>query len=294
MLPIHWDFSSAYWQRPAAQMIALEKGKGIEHFKITVRQVLLLKKKGFYSPYWTFCRAPLLDDSFTSTPALGGCTQLVPKSHREELWRTGRERLQPWGSCTSLHLTLRHAGVPHHVTWYKHKSVNLYSPSLNLSCICPWTSKNGFPIMNAYTQNTGETVHMRKNASAMGEAKSPFHQRLLQLLCTSSKAIERWSSYLKWPSSPYMARHNAMLSCQLKSCRISSAANMTLGVSWGRAAREQHGAAVPLPAPSARGCPKGQWLGKADFMNIEFSSMKCKIFSTAVNNKRRQRWRKTI
>lgn len=45
--------------------------------------------------------------------------------------------------------------------------------------------------MNVCTQNTGDTVHMRKNAATMGEAKSPFLKRSPRLpLCTVQSHFE--------------------------------------------------------------------------------------------------------
>lgn len=128
---------------------------------------------------------------FSSPRKLHTACLKVPQRRNGEMGTTGKDLLQPCGSCISLHLQFCHAGVPHHVTQYRHKSLNLYLPPLSLSCICPWISKNGFTATNVYTQNPGDKVHTGNNAQAVGEAKSPFHQRLFQFLCTLSKAIER-------------------------------------------------------------------------------------------------------
>ena len=62
---------------------------------------------------------------------------------------------------------------------------------LELVLYLPLDLKEQLTAMNVYMQNTGDTVHMRKNAAAMGEAKSLFHKELLRLpLCIAQSHWE--------------------------------------------------------------------------------------------------------
>lgn len=53
--------------------------------------------------------------------------------------------------------------------------------SLESVLYLPLDLKEQLTATNIYTQNTGDTVHTRKNAAETGEAKSPFHKGLLRL-----------------------------------------------------------------------------------------------------------------
>lgn len=48
--------------------------------------------------------------------------------------------------------------------------------SLELVLYLPLDLREQLTAMNVYTQNTGGTVHKKRNAAAVGEEKSPFQE----------------------------------------------------------------------------------------------------------------------
>lgn len=123
------------------------------------------------------------------TPALGSYTQLVSKFHSEEIWRSGKKLLQHCGPRVIAALRITHVNSsvspPHGIAppcnTTQTEEFKPLLASLELVLYLPLDLKGQLTATNIYTQNTEDTVHIRKNAAETGEVKSPFHEGLLRL-----------------------------------------------------------------------------------------------------------------
>lgn len=111
-----------------------------------------------------------------STPATGSYAQLVSKCHREELWRTGKELSQHIPPSATL--PCRSAPL---LSMIPTEEFRPLLASLQLVLYLTLDLKEQLTAMNVYTQNTGDTVHMREEkCSRNGGSKVSFPQEITQ------------------------------------------------------------------------------------------------------------------
>lgn len=163
-----------------------------------------------------------------------------------------------------------------------------FKPLLNWPSICPPNVKEQLRAMNVYTQNTDDTVHARKNAAAVEEAKSPFHRErsfkassvhCLKLL-GCSQATSNWlrlptwfNTMLRWVASSSPAE-TAVLPSR---CMVSRGSEQL----WSSTAQLSVGTEH---AGLAQGVATGE----------SMEMLPSCVGNWAKQWKRRQRWRKII